>query len=495
MNAVQKKAAEVLNGLLEHYEAEFSRNGDSDWYVTHGSGHRVYVTLQHRGVTVECTGCKDLDWTMLLNYLEERRPNIEKYQQAVELIDVKRVVAEIENAGELRYPVEVWDGTIYGDYAIEATKGNNIPAEFFIESLKTATGAVVGNGLFCRIKGVTPRFYTILMAPSGGGKGTAIAAARNFYAGFSGVATFSPLLWGGGAEPSFKNIGAATFKFSSDTGMMEAVSQTRWLQLYEEADYFFEKGRIQGSGQSLLSTFRELFDSEMFEVSAKAKRKGGSYKIQNSFLGGTTPDLFGGMFAGTQSEKSGLHQRLNIIAISKDINKVAVIPEPSIRKLQEKLFEKILRLEDNPLEFTFTAEAIQALENWISGEEITANPEESGRLNVIAMRNAMHLAWLHGTEKIGVVEVNGGIALADYLLEVRLQNRPHAGDNVLALIQSKIKAAVRKNGRLMKNRMKKSIHAERYGTRLFKDALGGLLIEGELKYSDSDKHYSLGEDA
>jgi hypothetical protein len=74
-------------------------------------------------------------------------------------------------AGDIKYPADVWDGTDYAEFARRGTKGNFIPPEFFIESLKTYVGAIAGNNMrITNERSGNPRFYTILLAGPGTGK-------------------------------------------------------------------------------------------------------------------------------------------------------------------------------------------------------------------------------------------------------------------------------------------------------------------------------------
>src|ERR1035441_7832505 len=49
------------------------------------------------------------------------------------------------------YPLEVWEGTVYGDFGKACSARNYIPQKFFIESLRTVVGAIVGEQLRCNV--------------------------------------------------------------------------------------------------------------------------------------------------------------------------------------------------------------------------------------------------------------------------------------------------------------------------------------------------------
>ena len=86
----------------------------------------------------------------------------------------------------LPYPAHVWTGTLYDEFAEVCRRGNNIPYEFLVESIKTVMGAVVGKNLTAQgeygtIEGAIPRFYTVMITDGQGGKGTSIKYALNAF--------------------------------------------------------------------------------------------------------------------------------------------------------------------------------------------------------------------------------------------------------------------------------------------------------------------------
>ena len=80
------------------------------------------------------------------------------------------------------YPIEVWDGTAVGEFAKLSAHDNNIPPKLHAESFRCALGAVVGDRLSCStVESLAPRSYTVIVAPKGKGKGTAIRRAVRFF--------------------------------------------------------------------------------------------------------------------------------------------------------------------------------------------------------------------------------------------------------------------------------------------------------------------------
>jgi len=78
------------------------------------------------------------------------------------------------------YPDEVWDGTLYGDFADIVSRDNFIPKKFASESFRILTGAIVGDQLTCGIAGGRMRDYltVIGLRQSGKSKRASITGLR-----------------------------------------------------------------------------------------------------------------------------------------------------------------------------------------------------------------------------------------------------------------------------------------------------------------------------
>jgi hypothetical protein len=105
------------------------------------------------------------------------------------------------------YPMDAWDGTVVGTFARLCGEDNNVPLKMYAESFRCVLGAVVGDRLSCpTVEGALPRTYTIIVAPKGKGKGTAIRRAVEFFKtpcdGWSGTSSGS----GGGIRVSFSDV-------------------------------------------------------------------------------------------------------------------------------------------------------------------------------------------------------------------------------------------------------------------------------------------------
>jgi hypothetical protein len=167
---------------------------------------RLFLTDGHLGFECHHSSCSKLTWPGYRNI-------VELGHTPAFLFPWESEEAEIEEAAPLvPYPLDVWDGTLYAEYAKACTEGNFIPPEFFIESLKTVVGAIAGMQLSGDLRGMeSARFYTIIIGLVSGGKGTAIRQACEmfkFYYEDIGTEPTADLLWGAGSTPKFKQIGA-----------------------------------------------------------------------------------------------------------------------------------------------------------------------------------------------------------------------------------------------------------------------------------------------
>ncbi len=349
----------------------------------------------------------------------------------------------------IRYPVDVWSGTYYGRFAELCGAGNNIPREFFIESLKTFTGAIVGSQLSLKVNGGIPRFYTILIGPAASGKGTAINYAFKLFD--DGIGDLGPpFLWGAQTRGG-SNLGACQAAFSSLPGLQRIVSppkkppkpcQSRILWVAEEVDSIFEAGGIKGSGGALLAAIRSLYDSEVITATGTGERDSCQIRAKVSILGGTTPDLWRGMFAGSNAPGSGLFGRLNLIFVE-DSNPVSSLIEPDFTSFREEFFRFLRRREKSLMTLSVDPEASRSLADWFADLRSRALGEESDRLNVLAWRNALHLAWLRESPTVTVDHITDAIRLSEYQLVVRRFTKPLVGDSSVAKAEDAIRTYIR----------------------------------------------------
>jgi|HubBroStandDraft_2_1064218.scaffolds.fasta_scaffold03671_5 hypothetical protein len=356
-----------------------------------------------------------------------------------------------------QYPLWAWNGTLYEDFAQLCGKDNFIPHEFFIESIKTVVGAVCGHRI--QPDGYDnqqpARWYTILIGPGGGGKSSASKWAINLFIG-------TGLVYELQQSGAFLNVGCAKGSFASSSGMIKHgwAKHSRILQTYDEITTVIEKFGITGSGGSFLDMNNELFEycptaPSSITKESKDDIKVGRGEVHNSILGCTTPLRWQNAFKKTNSDNSGFFQRLNVISNASS-DRVAQLLVPDFSGIRDLFVRKIQPLEFQKVVVRQTPEATDLFDKWYS-EKLTEwenlSDDIKGRIQVMVVRNASHLAWLMSGDDVlpdaekasEPIEVtcdedimNRAIALAEYEIRVRQLHKPIEADNPYAQIENAI---------------------------------------------------------
>lgn len=474
----RKVDTEEIQRLVDH---TLKGNPCNLWATNTDRGY--WLGLNTTDQTVPCKARWFLHEADYLAALEEGKKEERIVAKVVEDMD------EIEEAVLPPYP-HVWNGTLYHEFAELARKGNNIPYEFLLESIKTVTGAVMGKaitvqGEYGRIKGALPRFYTVMITDGQGGKGTSIDYALEVFKRRDEGMVIDPVssLWDASIDPSTNGwikCGACHANFSSIQGLGKfgEMGQRRLLQTYGEMSQLMNAVANEVAGEGLLAVVRDLYDGPDYHVGAVAKRQAFSGQMEHTLLVGTTPELWGRMFAKKQVEGSGLFQRFNLISAG-EVKRVTLY-EPDFNELRNKFDSKIRALDAQPMTLHVTLAAVKRLDEWY--EPLTVNkdlhPDEFGRLNILAFRNALHLAWARGRREIGLEEMDAAIALSDYQLAVRLFHKPACGYNDYALMEDEVRRVVSFSKKIAFRDVQRKLR--KYGKRALDFAVSNLKDAGEI---------------
>jgi hypothetical protein len=252
--------------------------------------------------------------------------------------------AEVSKTGKEQphYPRHVWAGTVYGEFADIAVKGNYIPWKFFAESLRTITGAIVGRKLRSEMYGANARAYTVLIGGPGSGKGTSMEWAEAVFSEqWEGMTrTNAALLFGPSDWPwRSTDIGAQIGNLRSAPGLMKMLEPRRlkkgeqrdplevWkpapriITIEEEIRGLFSNFANDTTGAGLESVLCELFDRETFTSTATKDRQPERGHCMYSMLGAITPFYWDQVFSQVSSTDSGFFSRLNIIGTERDKRK------------------------------------------------------------------------------------------------------------------------------------------------------------------------------
>ena len=416
-----------------------------------------------------------------------------KAQRAAEITTSEdRKFAEDAN---IAYPYEVWAGTEYAEFAEICGRDNFIPKEFLIEAIKTITGSVLGAQLeIPTIEGAVPRFYTVLMGGAGSGKGTAISWAANLFREIHlGGTALTSLLWSPADNPQdikWVNVGACEEGFSSAPGMQRSnqKGQKRWLQTYEELDHMIEGSGIEGSGKALMGANRQLYDREDFVTTSTGKRDACSGRAQNSILSGTTPELWSDMFAGKSVRGSGLFQRFNLI-VSEEKRKKGGLRKPQLDLFKSTFTNRIMAMDKNPVKMALADAVVPAVDEWFSQDRFQdADGEVRGRLNILAWRNALHLAWQRDKGVIELREILDAFKLSEYQFEMRRRHTPAEGDTPWALVENKISTYLSIYKQVSRRELVRALHLDRYGSTVTDRALQSIKNSGDLELLFKEGH-------
>ncbi|MGC2793151.1 MAG: bifunctional DNA primase/polymerase, partial [Candidatus Sulfotelmatobacter sp.] len=397
------------------------------------------------------------------------------------------------------YPVEVWDGTAVGEFAKLCAHDNNIPRKLYAEAFRCALGAVVGDRLSCPgVDGALPRSYTIIVAPKGKGKGTAIRRAVEFFRqtwtslpGNHGVGTsVTPGLLSGERDFAWKpkGIGAHIASASSVPGMARLTKDLdstiknkphmtwgntlpRILSVHEEMKTFLSTLFIEGGvGSGMEGVVCQLWDDVSFHGTATGTRDAVYGEMLFSLLAGVTETDWFDLLGRGDAVGGGLMSRLNIIGTEGEYENVARMNPPDVTQLQETFLSRVLRLEDSHVKLATTKDADAVISQWADNL-----PEGSERMNVHAWRSALLLAWLRHEEIITAKTAEDAVRLGQYQVDSHEFYRVKAADTSNARVQAKILRALEMRGPMSRRKLQQHTNAHRDGTDLWSRALEGLL--------------------
>jgi hypothetical protein len=326
------------------------------------------------------------------------------------------------------YPKTVFEGTLYLEFAKRASQGNYVPLEFFIEGAMTYAGAIAGDQLHGMAEEITPRLYTVFIAPPGIGKGTTFRRIRKF-------------------APSLRLLNAVPEKFApscsaladragSENGLNDALLNCpRVIEEFEELDRLMEKTSIVGSGKALMSIIRTCFDDTVPGITTTAGRPVAANLAFLSLLGAITPSLWRSAMEGRDSYGSGLGGRFNLVASNED-RTASTLTSMQLGDLQDQLERKFVELESHDTTIPTERAALKVLDEWWIAN--SRGKPHYNRVNVITHRKALHLAWIRGLPIITAEIMQQAIQLADYLVAVRDVFAVAPGEDRTAICENRI---------------------------------------------------------
>lgn len=383
--------------------------------------------LKHIAKSVSRYDVPEPEPTVVIGGRKAGEPKVPEAPPIVELDDIDELDEEITAAPLPPYPLEVWEGTIYHDFAVKASADNFIPPEFFIEGAMTYAGAVMGNQLACSADEITPRLYTVLIAPAGRGKGTTYRRLPRLFEPYR-------LLSSVDKDIPPKACSALLARAASENGLNDALlTHPQVISDFEEMDQLFEKMTISGSGGALMSVIRSLFDDTRPGLTTSKGRTQVAQLGYFSLLGSMTPSLWRRALEGKDSYGSGLGGRFNLVA-THEIRTAAMLTQADFTEQRGALEKKFQDLDACPQYIGVDAAALQLLSEWWQGK----NAPHYNRVNVIAGRKALHMTWVRGLPSVTKEIMADALKLADYLVNIREVFAVTKGEDRSALAENRV---------------------------------------------------------
>ena len=413
------------------------------------------------------------------------------------------------------YPITAWEGTVVAEFAKLCANDNNVPRKLYAEAFRCALGAVVGDRLSCpSVEGALPRTYTVIVAPKGKGKGTAIRRAVQFFdQPWDGplvsvspglrVSPTSGLL--SGARDFFwkpKGIGAWMAAASSVPGMarltkdLDSTTKTKpqmtWgstlpriLSVHEEMKTFLSTLFIEGGvGSGMEGVVCQLWDDVSFHGTATGTRDAVYGEMLFSMLCGVTEQDWFDLLSRGNAVGGGLMSRFNMIGTEGQFVNVSRMKPPDFTELQKTFLPRVMQLEDAHVRVSPSEAADKIISEWANDL-----PDGSERMNIHAWRSALLLAWLRHEESITAKTAENAVRLGRYQVASHAYYRTKTADTANARVQEKILRALEMKGPRSRRDLQKDTNAHRDGTELWTRALDGLLRDKAIGKREDGDYY------
>jgi len=346
-----------------------------------------------------------------------------------------------------QYPLDIFDGTLYGEFSVRAAAGNFVPREFFIEGAMTYAGAVCDNRLRGMTEEITSRLYTVLLGVAGIGKGTTFRRIRKFVPPSRLLNDVAPKTVAGPCSVLMDRAG-------SENGLNDALlKHCSVIEDFEEMDRLMEKTTIKGSGGALMSIIRSCFDDVVPGITTTQGRKIAASLAYLSLLGAMTPSLWRQAMEGKDSYGSGLGGRFNLVATNED-RTASTLLDMDVGDLHNILDRKFTALQSGDLVIPTEDAALKILREW--WDDNAQGKPYYNRVNVIAHRKALHIAWMRDLPVITAEVMGQALRLGDYLVKVR---------EAFAVVKGEDRTAINENKvlNILKNIAPRAIRAKQVG--------------------------------
>lgn len=344
-----------------------------------------------------------------------------------------------------------------------------VPPHFFFMSFLTCLGNIISDKVSIDSElRIEPRLYTLLLGQSADDrKSTALSRTVGF---FRETLTDFNVCWG---------VGSAE-------GLQERLNEGKKLVLsFDEFKQFVSKCRIDSS--VLLSCVTSLFENTWYESHVKGK----SFKLPDvhvSLLAASTVDTYQKTWDPAFTA-IGFNNRLFLVP-GQGERKFA-FPVRVSDEVKDELRQRlglILQTVSGGLELKLTDEARALYERWYMGRE--QGSIHSRRLDTYATRLMMLLAVNNFSHTIDTEIVKKATALCDWQYRVRQLYDPIDADNVMAVMEERIRRVLGARGSLTDRELQQHTNAKRTGQWFFSQAKQNLVHAGEIRFDEKAKKWA-----
>jgi hypothetical protein len=400
------------------------------------------------------------------------------------------------------YPDQVWDGTLYGEFAEIVCRDNFIPKKFASESFRILTGALVGDQLTCGIAGGRMRDYLAVIGLRQSGKSWAKDCAVWFYTKPSTQFLFEPLLFHGGTSRYRSlRIGAQQFLPGSPNSFVDELTRedrkkkpekeptikveitdrwdpmARFITIQGEAMSLFARFGNEWGGQALSALITDLYDGTETEVAVTSERGAAKVpvRVQYSMMLYTQP-LVWRKYMAEHVMDSGLFGRFYIVGSEQkptqvplpDYEKNAQLFQSHFGDMRREMFARIEYLADHPLQMTISAEARRMIQNWL----VTISDQDDGidrasRMGLHVYRAAMARAWGGRKQRleISAEDADAAILLGHYQIKQREYYAPVLGDDAKSKALNLVRQTIRNAGQITLRDLRRRVNSDRFSER------------------------------
>ena len=146
-------------------------------------------------------------------------------------------------------------------------------------------------------------------------------------------------------------------------------------------------------------------------------------------------------------------------------------------------------MDKNPVKMALADAVVPAVDEWFSQDRFQdADGEVRGRLNILAWRNALHLAWQRDKGVIELREILDAFKLSEYQFEMRRRHTPAEGDTPWALVENKIRTYLSIYKQVSRRELVRALHLDRYGSTVTDRALQSIKNSGDLELLFKEGH-------